>query len=170
MSYTLNTGEMAVRLEGQITQDMADAMEAAVRIYNPSVVVINTQGGSVMAATRIAKLVGERTCVVDGSAFSAGFFILQQCKTRLMTVGSKVMVHEAVALGAGSAEEHLATAIKLTTMNDAMALIQCARMTISVEECRGHYRGKTGSEGWFMRADEALEVGAVDGVLGNFSG
>jgi len=102
------------------------------------------------------------TCVVDTHAMSMGFVFLQDfCDTRLMTKRSVLLAHNGSARAAGTSEEMKRTAKFLEEISNALSEVCAARLNISVAE----YKAKIQHADWVFGWEEALAVGAVDGVV-----
>src|SRR6266404_5019680 len=92
-----------VEYHGPIAQDPVRSVRAVLDAANRAgvervVLELNTDGGNVNAGYEFARAIESSkapvACVVDGSARSMGFFILQACRVRLATPRSILMVHE----------------------------------------------------------------------------
>lgn len=157
------------RIHGEITaESVAPALEYLAAVKGPAVFEIDTPGGSVNAGFEIARAIELSpvpvVCVVDGSASSMGFYILQSCATRLMTRRSYLMTHEPSVGGemAGGPREWQNMTDHLRVSRDAFAEHCAARLTISLES---YHRRTDGGRDWFMGHEEARQIGAVDGVV-----
>lgn len=129
------------------------------------VIDINTPGGSVMAGQRIGKAIEESRvpvyCISDGMAASMGFYIMQSCEHRLMTKRTMLMAHGPSMMTQGNVDNLKNDAKMLQVMAAAMAEHECSRMKISTKECMANFEG---SKEWWMGWEEALKVGAIDGI------
>lgn len=150
---------------------MAALVQEAVEAHAPRLVLrLDTPGGDVDVARRIAYLMdvardhGVRVdCVVDGHAWSAGFYILQMCDRRFMTKRSVLMTHNPRAVGGPDGGVEADNVQKLMTAETfAWAEGAGARLTTSLEE----YRQRT-ADGrmWTFTWGEALQAHAVDAVI-----
>jgi ATP-dependent protease ClpP protease subunit len=149
-------------------------MDASVKAGAKAIIIEwNTPGGEVDSGFILAKAIEESPvpviCVVDGTSASMGAYLLQSCKTRIMTKRSSIMMHE-VAMGASSFYGHAvkwqAVADQMKATNRAMAEHMARRMTISVETLMGAI--KNGAQLW-LTWDEAKSIKAVDLVVDTVS-
>lgn len=129
------------------------------------VMLLNTPGGSVLDGWRLARAMEDSpapiVCVVDGWAASMGFYLLQSCDVRLMTKRSMLMAHEPSVRGGGGTEhDYREMMVMLEKMNRALAEHAAARMNMTVADFMARIRAND----WWMNWDEALAMGAVDGV------
>lgn len=161
------------RLEGAITDftalDTLAFMQATKRIKAKALVIeINTPGGSVEEGFRIIKAIEGLGipvyCVVDNQAMSEGFAIFQACSRRYMTKRSRIMTHRPYLMNVPpiqtieELEENL-HALRTSALGFAT---HCQRkMRISLAE----YNEKVAGLGWHLNPDEALKVGAIDGII-----
>ncbi len=158
------------RLAAGIDQKSVDAtiswLEAA-KAAEPVAVVIEltTPGGSVDSGFRLIRAIETSpvpvVCVVDHKAMSEGFAILEACHLRSATPRSQLMTHTPYvnSLAGGTLEdlENVLGSLKATAHSHA---IQCSkRLKVSFEE---YSKKVSGGKSWFMGADEALAVGAID--------
>lgn len=102
-------------------------------------------------------------CTVDTSAYSMAAALLQSCTHRYMTARASIMFHaiqiRSEARMSQQELENLAAMVKVD--NEALAA-QCShRMSISKSE----YLFKTDNKEWFLGADEAVKIGAVDQIV-----
>ena len=124
---------------------------------------LNTPGGSVTAGFDMAKAIEDSAapvvCVVDNSAFSEGFYILQACKTRIMTYRSIIMLHYmTISEVSGSVHDLNQTLDMLQKMQLQWLAHSVRRMNITPEEALA----KLDHYAWWMLPFEAVETGAVD--------
>jgi ATP-dependent protease ClpP protease subunit len=132
------------------------------------VLEIATPGGSVTDGIELGRAIemshAPIHCVVDGEAASMGFYVLQSCKTRMMTKRSALMVHEPSITGQTSGPQtkwhNVQSALHATA--ELMLEHEAKRMKISKDCLRSHIEN---GQDWWMLYGEALEVGAVDGVV-----
>ncbi len=162
-----------IRFWSDVDNDSADAAIAAIDEANargvPSITInFDSGGGSIRAGFRLAKTIENSrapvTCVVDGTAASMAHYLLQSCHVRLMTSRSVLMLHDAALYGefGGQAPAWQNIANRLRVLSEALSQHQCRRLSISFTECRA--RSAAPLE-WWMGADEALAVGAIDGIV-----
>lgn len=155
-----------LRLSGPVAEESASALILALKSAKglPVRLSIDSPGGSVVAGLELIKAIeahGQVDCVVDGTAASMAFFVLQACRSRLMTPDSLLMTHPpsiqtSEALTAAKLREYLSM---LSALQAALEWHGCHRLVIPPEDCQ-----KRSSATWWMAADEALDVGAVDEV------
>lgn len=165
-----------IKISGSITEEMATAFVGAMEVLNEAsikhiLIEIDTTGGSVDAGFKIAKAIEESdvavTCVVDGAAISMGFYILQACPIRIMTDRSVLMVHEpsidTIIRGNSIewAKEGKRLSRVLEVLTDAMNHHLCRRLDMSFKDFTKRIHG----DEWWMSADEAAKVKAVDLVV-----
>lgn len=161
---------ITVMFEGEVTDESVAAAIAALDSdpTAPVLMVLDTPGGSVKAGMALVKAFERRpgavTCLVDGYAASMGMVILQGCDARLATNRSVIMMHGAGTGGVFFGQEHewRNVAERLRVINEAMLRYECRRLTVPFETCAGWVAD--GKEKW-MTPREALEVGALDGVI-----
>lgn len=134
------------------------------------VVVFNTHGGELDAAQGIvlridhARTLGIKTyCVVDGDAWSAGFYIMQSCDRRYMTKRSVLMAHQvAITVRMHPGQDPKNASASLEAMSLAVSE-QCARrLKITIED----YLARVADNGeiW-LNWKQAIEIGAVDEIV-----
>jgi len=128
-------------------------------------VEINSEGGEVEAGFALAKAIEASPvpviCIVDGQAASMAFYILQSCDVRAMTPRSSLMMHQVTLVGAMKASTIKALQKQIDTYNKAMVGQCAAKMKLPATEIAD----KIAAGDWWMAADEALEVGAVDSII-----
>lgn len=130
---------------------------------------IDSFGGSVFDGLDLIQLVtdaraeGMRVrCVVDTKAMSMGFVFLQAaCDERYMTKRSVLLSHNASTSTRGDLGDIEEAAELLRALNDSMASVCASRLGMPLAE----FREKIRDHAWIMSWEEALAVGAVDGVV-----
>lgn len=127
---------------------------------------INSHGGEVDAGLELIQAFDHYkkplTCVVDVKAWSMGMSILEGCPRRLMTRRSTLMMHEVLVQSAGGNEHDLVnTASAVRAMTESLVQLAAGRMKIGPNEIRAHIDGRQ----WWLDVDEALDVGAIDGIV-----
>jgi ATP-dependent protease ClpP protease subunit len=134
------------------------------------VLELDTYGGSVDAGRKLVKAI-ERSkapvhCVADGNAMSMGFYLLQSCDTRTMTDESVLMIHGITSGGefAGKAYQWESRASMLQHEDEAFCKHEARRMKLTAEQLCEKVRFTE----WFLDADEALSVQAVDAVASSY--
>lgn len=137
------------------------------------VIELNTNGGDIDSGFRLSKRIEESKvpvhCIVDGSAYSMGMYILQSCSTRAATFRSTAMTHQPSVGGRmyGPQSEYQNIVDMLRAMRNAMARHVMHRMRISFEE----YQVRTaGSKQWWFDSVDMLRWGAVDGLVNTVPG
>jgi ATP-dependent Clp protease protease subunit len=135
------------------------------------VIEINTDGGSVSDGFQLARTI-ERSavpvyCVADMKALSMGFYLLQSCQKRYMTKRAVLMWHEprmAAAPPVGVTRGYENYASRMRAMTTAMVEHVASRLKLKP----GVAGAKVTNGGeWWISWEEALEVGAVDGIVAN---
>lgn len=131
---------------------------------------INTPGGSISSGHEMSRLIENSpatvACVVDGTSYSMGMYILQSCDVRVMTKRSSLMVHQAALIArpgtrlTQTSMDNMQTTIRVVTRGYIEWVAH--RMNVSVANVLA--RVSNGGE-WFLNWDEALKVGAVDKVI-----
>jgi ATP-dependent protease ClpP protease subunit len=156
------------RVTEESVAEVTALLKAAVEAKADSIVLeLNTPGGEVDAGFLLTKTIEKSTvpivCVVDGEADSMGFYILQGCHVRLMTKRSILMQH-LIYFGAVPGSLTMPRAKEYTDRlrveNAAAMEHNCRWIKLSKEVCRAKI-----NESWWMSWEEAVKVGAVDGVV-----
>jgi ATP-dependent protease ClpP protease subunit len=134
---------------------------------------LDTPGGMVGEGHAIVRAM-ERSakpvvCVADGQAASMGFYILQGCDKRLMTTRTSLMVHEPSIGGefGGQPKDWANMTRGLQATAQAMLYHEGKRLKVGLDVLAKHIEH---GQSWFMNVDEAMQVGAVDGVAGSVEG
>lgn len=163
-----------LRFQSDITpasvQDAAANLRTADAARPDAIVLeINTSGGQVGAGVDFARAIESVStplvCVVDGEASSMGYYVLQSCPMRIITRRSSLMIHEPF-FPDGAEDAHTATELEqaahnLRTTAATMLEHESRRMKVAKSVVAGRIAdGKR----WYLLADEAVRVGAVDGV------
>jgi ATP-dependent protease ClpP protease subunit len=99
--------------------------------------------------------------VVEGWAASAASFIAMAGDTVQMAPNSMLMIHDAMTICIGNAEEMLETAALLDKHSDNIADVYSRRAGGTVAEWRQRMKETT----WYT-AEEAVDAGLADNVLG----
>jgi ATP-dependent protease ClpP protease subunit len=135
---------------------------------NPKAILfeLNTKGGGVDQGFRLIRALENAMvpvyCVAEHEVVSEGFAILQACSTRLMTRRTQLMTHQPYipALSGAQHVEDLENALQDLRTTVSAHAEQCARR---LKISRAEYDAKVSNkQDWFMDADEALKVGAID--------
>lgn len=130
------------------------------------IIEINSGGGDFDSGFVISKIIETSPipvmCIVDGEAASMAFYILQSCQIRAMTDRSTLMWHSVSLVGGGVNSTNIESlGNRIAAMNRASAAHVAKRMNISKETVAD----KIKNHDWWMAADEALLIGAVDVVI-----
>jgi ATP-dependent protease ClpP protease subunit len=134
------------------------------------VIYIDSPGGSVDAGLKLVDVMrtaqrnGTKvTCIVDGWAASMAGYILQACDARYMTKQSAVMFHTvSVSFAPGGNQWDVERfAQRMREINKVLAIFIAGRLRIPLAE----YEDRVTDRDWWLGYEEALNVGAVDGVL-----
>jgi ATP-dependent protease ClpP protease subunit len=99
--------------------------------------------------------------IVEGWAASAASFIAMAGDTVQMSPNSMLMIHDAMTICVGNAEEMLETAALLDKHSDNIADVYARRAGGTVAEWRQRMKETT----WYT-AQEAVDAGLADNVLG----
>lgn len=132
-------------------------------------VILDTPGGDVESGVKIAKLIENSeipvNCLVDTRALSMGFYILQSCRVRAISVRAFLMAHQpSVNISGGfggKAAEWRSIEQNLEAVGEGMANYEARRLKISEDEFKKRIENKD----YYMNYRQALEVGAVDLVI-----
>ncbi len=127
---------------------------------------INSHGGSVEAGFDLIQTFDHYkkslTCVVDVRAWSMGMSLLEGCPHRLMTKRSSLMMHEVLVQGvSGNAHEMQNPADTTRVLTESLIQLAAGRLKLSANDIRAKITGKQ----WWIDADEALDIGAIDGFV-----
>ena len=130
---------------------------------------INSYGGAVFDGMEFIQAIEEHKkagvrviCVVDFKAYSMGFAILQAvCDERLITKRSTLLAHKVSSGVKGNADAIEEELQSLRAWDLALAELCADRLKMSTEA----YQEKVSRGDWTLAWKEALEVGAVDGVI-----
>lgn len=99
--------------------------------------------------------------IVEGWAASAASFIAMAGDTVQMAPNSMLMIHDAMTLCVGNAEEFLETAALLDKHSDNIADIYARRAGGTVAD----WRNKMRAESWYT-SQEAVDAGLADSIYG----
>jgi len=137
---------------------LADTLKSKAIVFE-----INSNGGSIPSGLLLSKQM-ERSkipifCVVDGGAYSMGFYLLQSCHYRMMTKRSSLMMHQASLSGTiyGGEDKFDDYADSLRAINDAMIEHIAQRLNMTAVQLREKIRRE-----WWMSWKEATKVHAID--------
>ncbi len=122
---------------------------------------INSPGGDVFDGIAIYNAIAQRpgpvTTVVDGLAASAASFIAQAGKTRVVSPGSMMMIHDASGICIGNATEMRELASLLDQVSGNLADIYAAHTGRPADAWREAMQAET----WY-KADQAVSAGLAD--------
>jgi ATP-dependent protease ClpP protease subunit len=179
-SATSDEGPLRIlHLEGSINESvtvrLVKEIEKANRDGSIKAVLleINSPGGLIDEGILISKAI-ERSktpvhCLVDGEADSMAFYVLQSCKTRMMTKRSMLMLHGpsiSTDQFSGQFGDWYNYAVRLKVLQRAIIEHMCSRMNITADQMEE--RIKDGKE-WWMNWQEAKDVKAIDIVVQDFN-
>jgi ATP-dependent Clp protease protease subunit len=137
--------------EGISAQSISDALKADCKSVT---VRINSPGGSAFDGVAIYNLLKSGSkpvnVIVDGMAASAASIIAMAGDTITMATGSVMMIHEAMSMAFGKADDMTKMAETLTTVTSAIADIYAARTGLPKAEILAMQNVET-----WMTADEA---------------
>lgn len=161
-----------IRFDAKVTegtvQYFLNAFEQVVST-KPEVIIleINSPGGGTEAGFKMMKVIEDSpipvVCVVDEHAYSMAFRILQSCTLRFMTRRAQIMTHDTYFESVSGPATRTSLRLLLKQLdNDHLAETEhyCRRLKVSLKECR-----EKSEREWWMTQQEALKVGAVDGVV-----
>ncbi len=159
------------RLNGPVDDEHVVHVMATLKAAKAGQIVmldINTPGGSLSTGFELEKALestpAQVFCVVDGDAYSMGFYLLQSCQYRVMTKRSSLMAHEPLEVTQGPTPLTIRTLediqADLHTSARALAEQAISRMKMTYEE----FFAKVHAKNWFMAWPEAQARGAVDCV------
>lgn len=135
------------------------------------VLVINSGGGNPEEGLKLEKAIefypAPVVCIVDGEAASEAFRLLQSCAVRLMTARSRLMAHEPYYVLSPEVEQRMTRARieQLRHDQDTLAYTWSAGAGAKLKIPLEVFRARIRFGDWWMIPDEALDVGAVDGVV-----
>ena len=148
------------------TQPMVLAALAEIGDDTDLTVHINSGGGFVDTGEGIraslAARPGRTDVVIEGIAASAASLIAMAGETISMSEGSRMMIHDPANVTFGTVADHEATIRQLTSAASAMARVYARRSGIEPNAAREIMKAET----WYV-AEEAVEAGFADAVLGN---
>ena len=154
--------------QATVARTVTELQLADAQSYPFIVLEINSWGGELDAGYQLSAVIEAlktpTVCVVGNKAMSMAFYILQSCTWRLMTPGAQLMVHEPrwTTTVSGPPKTFQDALRSLQQDADRMLVHEAKRLRVGIQDL-GH-RIADGAE-WYMGADEALAVGAVDAVV-----
>lgn len=145
------------------------AMAALEQTPAELLLVIDSPGGYVSAGLELIKSMQNAqragthvTCVVEHMAASMAAVILESCDARFADSRAAILFHTvSVSEAEGNAWDLERLAQKMRALNHRLAILITGRMFISIQE----YEEIVADYDWWLSANEALAVGALDGVL-----
>lgn len=176
-AYASALPEQSITIGDVDAESMFRLVEDFSKLENDASVVININsfGGSVWAGLEALDIVlpikHERNvktvCVVGTKAMSMGLYLLESdlCDVRLARRDSMFLAHNVSSQLKGTAKEIERGLEFLRVLDYSLSEVICLRMTISCSD----YRDKIDGKDWVFTSKEALEVGAIDGVIDNRS-
>lgn len=164
-----------VKFEGSMDKPMIDkalaSLHSAAEQHPRFIVVeINSIGGNVEYGFAFARAIEDSNdrvvCLVDGSALSMAFYVLQSCNERVMTRRSVLMTHE-VRLGTINAPQSTMSELynyhaDITAYSRAFGEHVSHRMGMTYRQYAPHV---TGNKDWYMDWVQALRYRAIDNVV-----
>ena len=134
-------------------QMVRDALAA---IDGPATIRLNSDGGDPFAGEAIRSTLAQHpggvTVIVEGIAASAASLLFMGAKTRCMSKGSILMIHDPSTMAWGTEAELMKQAAVTGHLADTYASVYGAAAGISTEEARAVMRAET----WFS-AQEAID-------------
>jgi ATP-dependent Clp protease, protease subunit len=137
--------------------DQMDGRRVTVRINSPGGVA--DEGIAIYHALK--RYEGGVDTVVDSLAASAASVIALAGEQRLTSVGARWMIHRAMAMSVGNAEDMRKAASTLETYDQSLIEIYKQYMAMDDDEIMGLLSAET----WY-KADEAITVGLSTGKAG----
>lgn len=130
---------------------------------------INSRGGSVWDGLTILNSLRQSrvpvTAVVDGIAASAASFIAVACDDVVMMPNSQMMIHDALGICVGQADDMRAYASFLDDSSDNIATIYASKAGGTAETWREVMKAN-GMQGRWYTPDQAAATGLIDRVGG----
>ena len=164
-----------IAISGTIDEDGAKLFNALLEKIQAAkatsvIIEINSVGGDVDSAILMVKAMEASTmrlvCVVDAEAASMAYYVLQGCNVRLMTKRSVLMIHQPKialeTLPASSQDKFHNFGNFLDATNKGMVEHEAKKMKIKPSELLKRIPGEVE---WWLNWQEALKVGAVDGIV-----
>lgn len=147
----------------KIMKFLADIEGKDIDIY------INSPGGSAFAAMAIVNMLqrhaGKTTCHIDGYAASAASVIALSCDRVIMPSNTFLMIHQAIAVAAGNADQLERDAEMLRKCNEGILGIYKAKLAdgVTIEQVKELMDKET----WFTAAEAAktFQVEMTDAIV-----
>lgn len=177
----LSNGETALYIYGEIVSDGSWAWDneqqypAKIRDFLADIegrdldIYVNSPGGSVFAAMTIVNMLqrhaGKKTCHVDGYAASSAGVIALSCDRVIMPSNTFLMIHQAVAVAAGNADQLERDAEMLRKCNEGILGIYKSKLAdgVTIEQVKELMDKET----WFTAAEAAktFHVEMTDAIV-----
>jgi ATP-dependent Clp protease, protease subunit len=146
--------------EGATPQMVADALKGSFKSIE---VHLNSPGGDAFAGIAIHNLLKASAkpvnVIVDGLAASAASIVAMSGDTVTMATGSTMMIHDAMSMAFGNAEDMRKTADTLDTVTSGIADIYVAKTGLDKAKILDMQRAET-----WMTASEAVDKGFATAV------
>lgn len=153
-----------------VLKNTLDSAEGKPVVFN-----IASEGGDFFEGLAMAEIIanysGETTGKGVGLVASAATLILMACDVKMMSKNSYFMIHSAWTMTEGNADKMQKSLNLLNSIDDQMAKIYTAQLQSKDKLIKGSYektleavKGMMKAETW-MTADEAMEMGFIDGVI-----
>lgn len=174
ITNTINAASADIYIYDEIGEWGVSASDFAAEISQLNVqdvnLHINSPGGLVHEGLAIYEVIRQHpakwTGMVDGVAASAASFLACACDTLLMGKRAKMMIHDAEGMCMGDAAAMRETADLLDLLSDTAAEIYAERAGGTPDEWRTLMRAGTVNMGTWLSADQAIERGLADGIIG----
>ena len=162
--YDWWTGEMSSAVTPKAFKDELNAIES-----NNVCVRINSNGGSVFAASAIATMLREAqekgkavTCKIDGICASAAVLVALACGKIMIAESAYMMIHDPMneLWGLYNANEMREMANTLDTIKSGIVAAYVTRTGLSEKECE-----KLMSKSTWFTGKEAVEKGFADEIM-----
>lgn len=154
--YGIEGGAGTFKEFEQAVEALGNVEEITLRIFS--------EGGDVHTGMGIHDLIKSHPanwiCIIDGLCASAATYAAVACAEVRIPANAYFMIHNAQGGAWGEAEEMLAAAALLESVNNNIADLYAAKCGKSVEEIRDVMRKAT-----WMNGREAVEFGLADTVL-----
>lgn len=151
-------GEMGGFISPQMVRDALSGVDGAATVR------LNSDGGDPFAGEAIRSTLAQHpggvTVIVEGIAASAASLIFMGAKTRCMSRGSILMIHDPSTMAWGTEAELMKQAAVTGQLAETYASVYGAAAGISTEEARAVMKAET----WFS-AQEAMDAGFCDQIL-----
>jgi ATP-dependent protease ClpP protease subunit len=160
-----------IEFRGVIQGSDAEKLILGIRASSPEfVLILDSPGGDMDSAQAVItemRKVGRRSvCVAKNRIASAAFWIYQNCDIRIALKNSVLMAHHGSLSISGVFSVHDLKSVtsRLEIMNKLMLSEIASRLNLRLDTLIE----RTKSD-WWMDAEEAVRVGAVDLIVGDVS-